>query len=190
MDWRRNLYVALVFASGLAAHAPAARTQSGGGYDLTWSSLDCGSSTASYGGSYSLGGTIGQADASSATGGSYSMQGGFLLSSLTPTDVPPPELAGGAGALVFRLQGNTPNPFRSATAIAFSLARNENVSMRIYDLAGRLVRTVLSQPLGPGRHQVMWNARDDDGRRVAHGIYVLRLEAGSFQARRKLVLVP
>ena len=55
----------------------SARAQTGGGYDLTWNSIDGGGATFSTGGGDSLGGTIGQADAGSASGGSYSLSGGF-----------------------------------------------------------------------------------------------------------------
>ncbi|MBK8836687.1 MAG: hypothetical protein IPO29_18285 [Anaerolineae bacterium] len=54
-----------------------ASAQTGGGYDLTWNSIDGGGATFSTGGGYSLGGTIGQADAGAASGGAYSLSGGF-----------------------------------------------------------------------------------------------------------------
>lgn len=63
--------VALVFGSRAAA------AQTGGGYDLTWNSIDGGGATFSTGGGYSLGGTIGQADAGASSGGAYALSGGF-----------------------------------------------------------------------------------------------------------------
>jgi len=63
--------VLLVFSIGTAS------AQTGGGYDLTWNSIDGGGATFSTGGGYSLGGTIGQADAGAASGGAYSLSGGF-----------------------------------------------------------------------------------------------------------------
>ncbi len=53
------------------------QAQTGGGYDLTWNSIDGGGATFSTGGGYSLGGTIGQADAGPASGGAYALSGGF-----------------------------------------------------------------------------------------------------------------
>ncbi len=58
--------------------APAS-AQSGGGYDLTWNTIDGGGVTFSTGGAYSLGGTIGQADAGTMSGGSYTLNGGFWV---------------------------------------------------------------------------------------------------------------
>lgn len=62
---------------GLMAGGRPASAQTGGGYDLTWNSIDGGGATFSTGGGYSLGGTIGQADAGAASGAAYSLSGGF-----------------------------------------------------------------------------------------------------------------
>jgi hypothetical protein len=172
--------------AAIVATATGASAQSGGGYDLTWNSLDCGSATTSAGNNYSLRSTIGQAESGATAGGAYSMLGGWSL----PTDAPAPDVTEGAGPLVFRLHGNSPNPFTTATAIAFSLPREADVRLHIYDLAGRRVRDILERKLAPGRHQVIWDGRDESGRRAAHGIYLLRLEAGELRAHRKLALVP
>ncbi len=67
----------LLLAALLSLLAPVARAQSGGGYDLTWSTVDGGGYTWSEGGSYSLGGTVGQPDAGVLSGGGYTLSGGF-----------------------------------------------------------------------------------------------------------------
>lgn len=79
---RRALLVALVVVGlcslvliGESAHSAGAL--SGGGYDLTWSTIDGGGTMLSAGGAYSLGGTLGQSDAGSLSGGSYTLTGGF-----------------------------------------------------------------------------------------------------------------
>ncbi len=68
--------VTLIVVLGLLAAAPTATAQSGGGYDLTWSTVDSGGGQSS-GGGYTLIGTIGQADAGAQSGGSYAVAGGF-----------------------------------------------------------------------------------------------------------------
>ena len=68
--------VTLIVVLGLLAAAPTATAQSGGGYDLTWSTVDGGGGQ-SAGGGYTLTGTIGQADAGTQSGGSYTVAGGF-----------------------------------------------------------------------------------------------------------------
>lgn len=62
---------------GIVASAPTTHAQSGGTYELTWSTVDSGGATFSTGGTYSLGGTIGQPDAGTLSGGSYTLAGGF-----------------------------------------------------------------------------------------------------------------
>ena len=68
---------AWVLGAMLVLGQQTASAQTGGGYDLTWNSIDGGGATFSTGGGYSLGGTIGQADAGAASGGAYSLRGGF-----------------------------------------------------------------------------------------------------------------
>jgi hypothetical protein len=176
-----------VAAASALCGTTCAWAQTGGAYSLTWNSLDCGSPVTSTGGSYVLGGTTGQADAGVLSGSRYTLQGGFWQGSVAPTDAPPGDEP--AAALSFRLHGNTPNPFAATTAILFTTASASDVQLRIYDLAGRVVRTVLDRPLGAGRHQVFWNGDDDTGRPVAKGIYFTRLRAGAFEAHRKLVVL-
>ena len=78
---KRNLILLMISAWLLCAllvtGAQTASAQTGGGYDLTWNSIDGGGATFSTGGGYSLGGTIGQADAGASSGGAYSLSGGF-----------------------------------------------------------------------------------------------------------------
>ena len=69
--------VAGLLVTALLLAQRAAAGQTGGGYDLTWNSIDGGGATFSTGGGYSLGGTIGQADAGAASGGAYALSGGF-----------------------------------------------------------------------------------------------------------------
>ena len=77
--WRALVIVVVLLAISLVLNRSpfTASAQSGGGYDLTWYTIDGGGATFSTGGSYSLGGTIGQADAGVLSGGSYQLNGGF-----------------------------------------------------------------------------------------------------------------
>ncbi len=73
----KRLFMMLPIAALLLFGVSTARAQTGGGYDLTWNSIDGGGATFSTGGGYSLGATIGQADAGASSGGAYSLSGGF-----------------------------------------------------------------------------------------------------------------
>jgi YVTN family beta-propeller protein len=111
-----------------------------------------------------------------------------VVSAMTGS-VPDPEIE---TALPVRVQllANTPNPFTQATVIAYELTEPVPVSLRVFDIQGRLVRVLEDAPLGePGRHALTWDARDDRGVPVSTGIYFYRLTAGDFrQARRMLLL--
>ncbi|HPF69054.1 MAG TPA: FlgD immunoglobulin-like domain containing protein [Candidatus Krumholzibacteria bacterium] len=87
------------------------------------------------------------------------------------------------------LAQNRPNPFNPSTSVDFTLDRSTAVNLRVYDAAGRLVRTLVSEVRPAGRHTATWDGRDDAGRRVASGAYVCRLEAGlSVRAVRMTML--
>lgn len=82
-----------------------------------------------------------------------------------------------------------PNPFNPRTTVRFDLARSGATRLQIYDVQGRLVRTLVDQPLAAGRHEVAWNGDDDHGRRVHSGVFLARLVAGDQVSQSKLVLV-
>jgi hypothetical protein len=88
-----------------------------------------------------------------------------------------------------RLAQNFPNPFNPSTRISFDLAAPGLVRLRIYDAAGRLVRSLANEPLPAGSHERRWNGVDSRGAPVSSGVYLCRLDAGSFSRTRKMVLI-
>jgi hypothetical protein len=87
------------------------------------------------------------------------------------------------------LAQNFPNPFNPATRIAFGLAAPANVSLRIYDAAGRLVRTLVEDARTAGNYSELWDGRDSRGAAVSSGIYFYRFTAGTFSETRKMALL-
>ncbi len=87
------------------------------------------------------------------------------------------------------LEQNRPNPFGADTRIGFGLAHDADVSIRIYDVSGRLVRTLLDARRAADRYSVLWDGRDDAGRIVAGGIYFCRIAAGPFVQTKKMTLL-
>jgi hypothetical protein len=87
------------------------------------------------------------------------------------------------------LYPNVPNPFNPVTTIRFDLASDRPVSLRVFDVSGRLVRDLLEAKMPRGQHAVAWNGADESGRRVASGIYIYRFTAGDFAAARRMVLL-
>lgn len=81
-----------------------------------------------------------------------------------------------------------PNPFSTVTRISFSLPTRERVQLRLYNVAGRLVRTLENGELEPGSHTRLWDKRTDAGTIAASGIYFARLVAGDRVLGQKVVL--
>ncbi len=104
-----------------------------------------------------------------------------------------PDLSGAPGPELsrpFALQPCYPNPFNPTTTITYDLPRTVDVSLKVFDLAGRLVRILVDETaVAAGRHTVEWDGRDDRGRSVAAGVYLARLEAGEFSQVRRMALV-
>jgi hypothetical protein len=90
---------------------------------------------------------------------------------------------------VFRLAENVPNPFNPVTSIRFDVPRESAVTIRIYDVAGRLVRTLVDGMINPGRHSEAWDGRDDHGEDVGSGVYFCTMEAPEFHGSRKMLLL-
>jgi hypothetical protein len=89
----------------------------------------------------------------------------------------------------FSLLHARPNPFRSATTIGFDLAEAGPVALRVFDIRGRLIRTLADEILPAGRYVQTWNSDDDQGRQVGPGIYFYRLETPGFRASGKTLRV-
>ncbi|HPF34480.1 MAG TPA: C25 family cysteine peptidase [Candidatus Krumholzibacteria bacterium] len=82
-----------------------------------------------------------------------------------------------------------PNPSRGRTELAFALPAAAPASLRVYDAAGRLVRTLLAGEIPSGPGQTVWDGRREDGRDAGAGVYFFRLESGGEVRTRKLLLV-
>jgi hypothetical protein len=104
----------------------------------------------------------------------YSQSTGLTPVALTPT---------------IQLRSAVPNPFNPRTTLRFDLAETAHVRLRIYDVAGRLVKTLTDAEIAAGPHNVEWDARADDGQSVASGVYLAKLEADGFTATTRLALV-
>ena len=105
-------------------------------------------------------------------------QNGLALSSVP---APPP------GPV--KLYQNLPNPFSPTTGIRFWLAQEGNVRLSIYDVAGRLIRTLVDGGIQAGSHSVAWDGRDEKGREMPSGLYFYRMTAGTAVETRPMTLL-
>ena len=106
--------------------------------------------------------------------------GTIVVLGVTPAD----------GLRQFALRQNHPNPFNPKTAIAFSLPAQSEVSLTVYDVTGRVVRSLASgEVFEAGDHSITWSGKNDRGEEVSSGIYFYRLTAGDQQQTKRMLLV-
>jgi len=88
------------------------------------------------------------------------------------------------------LYPNSPNPFNASTVICYELAEPEEVSLRVYDVVGRLVRALVEgEVVTMGRHESTWDGTDESGRTAASGVYFYRLETPLYSEIRRMTLM-
>ena len=87
------------------------------------------------------------------------------------------------------LDQNYPNPFNSVTRIRYGLPEDNHVKIAVYDLQGRLVATLVNEPMKAGYHQYSWNGRVSSGIPIASGLYFYRIQAGHFNKVRKMTMI-
>ncbi len=90
----------------------------------------------------------------------------------------------------YKLLPNFPNPFNPTTNIEYILPLQKKVTVRIYNMLGQVVRTLVNNELKPvGHHSVQWNGLNDTGMKVASGAYIYSLEWGNFRKTNKMMLL-
>jgi hypothetical protein len=106
---------------------------------------------------------------------------GYIVATSVPENEPPP----------FAVSAVLPNPSRGgATRILYTLPAAAEASVCVYDLTGRVVRTLVDGPVGPGEHEAVWDGLTDSGGRAASGVYFVKLLGGDGRASEaKLVLL-
>ena len=84
----------------------------------------------------------------------------------------------------YNLNQPYPNPFNPITSISFSIPQQSQTSLKVYDIKGNLISTLLNQPMNVGHHQIEWN-----GENLSSGTYFIRINSGEFSDVKKVVLV-
>jgi hypothetical protein len=89
----------------------------------------------------------------------------------------------------FALQLNYPNPFNPSTTIKYQIANDANVNLDIWNLQGQKIRTLVGKEQKSGYYSVVWDGRNEAGQTVSTGLYLYRVQAGSFVATHKMLLI-
>jgi hypothetical protein len=90
---------------------------------------------------------------------------------------------------VFALHQNYPNPFNPTTQIRYDLPENGFISINIYDVMGRKIKSLINMKQDAGYRSINWNAANDMGQPVSAGMYIYTIQAGGFRQTRKMVLL-
>ncbi|HSW54030.1 MAG TPA: FG-GAP-like repeat-containing protein, partial [Ignavibacteriaceae bacterium] len=88
-----------------------------------------------------------------------------------------------------RLEQNFPNPFNPSTNIAFGISGSIAVTLKVYDILGKEIKTLLQEELSPGNYTVSWEARDSNGQLLPSGVYLIQLNAGNYTKTLKALLM-
>jgi len=91
--------------------------------------------------------------------------------------------------MVYFLSQNVPNPVTSITTISYTLPRTSRVSLKVYDVTGRLVKTLVDAKREAGTHTLVWNLKDAFDTRVTSGVYFYRLTGDNFTSTRKAIIL-
>jgi hypothetical protein len=91
--------------------------------------------------------------------------------------------------VTFRLEQNAPNPFKRQTSINYQLTKPGLVSLKVYNVAGQIVKTLVNGVQSGGGCNVKWDGRDDNGNDISNGVYIYRLQAGDMSQTRKMVVL-
>ncbi len=97
--------------------------------------------------------------------------------------------ASGSIPTVFRLVQNSPNPFNPVTKVAYHVPSESRVTIRVFDVTGRLVTTLVDGVVEPGRHAAVWNGTNDAGESVGSGVYFCTMETPDFRGSHKMMLL-
>jgi hypothetical protein len=170
--------IALMVMPATAAQAAdiAAWTIDGGGGALS-------------GGAWSLTGTIGQPDAGAMAGGAYTLSGGFWYGGLAASSVGTGDPGHPGGSAGLDGAAASPNPFNPGGTVAFTLAEPSRVRVRVHDVRGSIVATLLDDERPAGGHTVHWDGHDHNGADVASGVYLVSVMAGGSSATVRVALV-
>ena len=100
-----------------------------------------------------------------------------------------PTSAGEGSSFTYSLNTGVPTPFVKSTVICYSIARPGNVLLSIYDVSGRLVKTLVQAEQNAGVYNLVWNGYDNNNQKVAPGVYFTKFASGDFISVKKLILI-
>ena len=89
----------------------------------------------------------------------------------------------------FNLFQNHPNPFNPVTQINYQLSKNRHIRIEVYDMMGKLVKTLVNEFQTPGYRSIRWNGQNFENQKVSSGVYFYSLQSESSNATKKMILL-
>ncbi|MBU1101017.1 MAG: T9SS type A sorting domain-containing protein, partial [Bacteroidetes bacterium] len=89
----------------------------------------------------------------------------------------------------YNLFQNYPNPFNPSTIISYSIPQSSIVTIRVFDMLGREIRTLISEEQNAGMQKAIWDGKNNYGSKVSSGTYIYRIDAGEFHMAKKMLLL-
>ena len=89
----------------------------------------------------------------------------------------------------FNLYNYYPNPFNPITTLRYDIPENSHVTITIYDMLGRQVKTLINQTQNPGYKSIIWDATNDYGKTMGAGVYLYQIHTGKFTQTKKMILL-
>jgi hypothetical protein len=117
----------------------------------------------------------------------FVIYGAFIEPEMDPAFVDAPDIDHTPAH--YALSQNYPNPFNPTTEIHYTIPTNTTVDLFIYDVSGKLVRTLVSEEQSEGYYSVTWNGKDDHGETVSSGVYLYHIQAGEYTKTRQCLLL-
>jgi len=104
---------------------------------------------------------------------------------------PPVSVESSASSLpdAFTLEQNYPNPFNPETNIQYTVGQTSHVEIKVYNLMGQLIRTLVDKQQPSGSYSIQWSGHNDAGRLVSSGLYFVKMKAGNFTKIRKMAFI-
>lgn len=159
-------------------------------YQVRQSVVDAGGTMFSRSGGYVSGTSAGQAAIGEVTAPSHTASLGFWQGGGPPVSTAVPVVAPDEAPLLeFALGRSAPNPFRGSTEIRYEVAARGSVELVVFDVRGRIVRSLANGEHTPGRYAAAWDGRDESGRQLPPGIFFYRISFPGYTAVRKTVLL-
>ena len=89
----------------------------------------------------------------------------------------------------YSLSQNYPNPFNPTTIIKYALPQRTQISIKIYDITGKLIKTLIDKPMEAGYHTILWDGTDEKGKHVSSGVFYYKIYATDFQQIKSMILL-